>query len=105
MAEVGAAELIQFQQGMTDQHKMIFTSQYNSERKDRTIALILSILLGVLGVDRFYVGDTGIGILKLLTLGICGIFAFIDWFLIMGRADQFNRNKAREIAAALKTSS
>jgi TM2 domain-containing membrane protein YozV len=104
MAEVGAAEVMQFQQGMTDQQKMIFASQYNSERKDRTTALILSILLGALGVDRFYVGDTGIGILKLLTLGVCGIFALIDWFLIMGRADDYNRRKAQEIAAAIKTS-
>jgi TM2 domain-containing membrane protein YozV len=105
MAEVGAAEVMQFQQGMTDQQKMIFASQYNSERKDRTTALILSVLLGAFGVDRFYVGDTGIGILKLLTLGVCGILAIIDWFLIMGRADDFNRRKAQEIAAAIRTSS
>jgi len=104
MAGVGAAELTQLQQGMTDQQKIMFVSQYGSEKKDRTVALILSLLVGVLGVDRFYVGDIALGVLKLLTFGVCGILAVIDWFLIMGRADDFNRNKAREIAAAIKPS-
>jgi TM2 domain-containing membrane protein YozV len=104
MGQVGAAELAMFQQGMTDQQKMMFMSQYNSDKKDRTIALVLSLLLGYLGVDRFYVGDTGLGILKLLTLGVCGIMTLIDWFLIMGRADEYNRAKAQEIATVIKTS-
>lgn len=42
--------------------------------KDKTTALILSILVGALGVDRFYLGYTGMGILKLLTGGCFGIF-------------------------------
>lgn len=37
--------------------------------KDPTLSLILSILVGVLGVDRFYIGDVGLGIGKLLTFG------------------------------------
>jgi len=104
MAPVGPAELAMLQQGMTDQQKMMFLSQYNSEKKDRTIALLLSLLLGWLGADRFYVGDTGLGILKLLTLGVCGVMAFVDLFLIMGRADDYNRAKAQEIAAVIKAS-
>lgn len=103
MGQVGAAELARFQQGMTDNQKMMFISQYNSEKKDRTIALVLSVVLGYLGVDRFYVGDTGLGILKLLTFGLCGIMTVIDWFLIMGRADKYNRTKAKEIAAVIKS--
>jgi len=85
--------------------KMMFMSQYNSEKKDRTVALILSILFGCFGVDQFYVGDITLGILKLLTLGLCGIWAIIDWFLIMGAADEYNRQKAHEIAAAIKAMS
>jgi len=46
--------------------------------KDKTIALILSILVGGLGVDRFYLGYTGIGVLKLLTGGCFGILWIID---------------------------
>ena len=40
--------------------------------------LLLSIFLGSLGIDRFYLGDTGAGIGKLLTLGGCGIWYIID---------------------------
>lgn len=46
--------------------------------KDKTIALILSILLGGLGVDRFYLGYTGMGVLKLLTGGCFGVLWIID---------------------------
>ncbi len=41
-------------------------------------ALLLSILVGGLGADRFYLGQTGMGILKLVTCGGLGIWAIID---------------------------
>lgn len=46
--------------------------------KTFTTTLILSILLGGLGVDRFYLGYTKLGIIKLITLGGCGIWSIID---------------------------
>ena len=46
--------------------------------KNKTTALILSILVGGLGVDRFYLGYTGMGVLKLLTGGCFGILWIID---------------------------
>lgn len=46
--------------------------------KDKTTAIILSALLGGLGVDRFYLGYTGMGVLKLLTGGCCGILWILD---------------------------
>ena len=46
--------------------------------KSKTTALILSVLVGGLGIDRFYLGYTGMGILKLLTGGCFGILYIID---------------------------
>ena len=51
--------------------------------KSKTTAIILSILLGELGVDRFYLGYTGLGILKLITAGGFGIWWLIDLILII----------------------
>lgn len=46
-------------------------------------AWLLSLLLGVLGVDRFYLGKIGTGILKLVTLGGFGVWALVDLILIL----------------------
>ena len=46
--------------------------------KSKTTALILSVLVGGLGIDRFYLGYTGMGVLKLLTAGCFGILWIID---------------------------
>lgn len=59
-------------------------SVYMAQMKDPTIAIILSVLLGELGIDRFYAGDIGLGILKLITCGGLGIWWIVDIFLIMG---------------------
>jgi hypothetical protein len=45
-------------------------------------ALLISVFLGGLGIDRFYLGCVGLGILKLITFGGCGIWALIDIILI-----------------------
>jgi len=52
------------------------------EKKQFMTALLLSIFLGGLGVDRFYLGFTVLGIVKLLTGGGCGIWWLIDVILI-----------------------
>ena len=50
--------------------------------KSKVVALILSIFLGELGIDRFYLGYIGTGILKLITCGGFGIWWLIDLIMI-----------------------
>jgi TM2 domain-containing membrane protein YozV len=59
--------------------------------KDPTTALIISIFGGAYGIDRFYIGDTGLGVGKLLTCGGLGIWAIVDWFQIQGATKEKNR--------------
>jgi TM2 domain-containing membrane protein YozV len=62
-------------------------SQNNSSapQKKYVTALLLSLFLGSLGVDRFYLGYTGLGIAKLLTLGGLGVWSLIDFIMIAAR--------------------
>ncbi len=60
------------------------------ELKDPTLLLIISIIGGTLGIDRFYLGDIGMGVLKLLTGGLCGILWLVDIFLIQGKTRDAN---------------
>ena len=62
------------------------------EMKDPTTMLLISIFLGGLGIDRFMLGDTGMGVLKLLTCGVCGILTIIDWFTISRKTQELNYN-------------
>ena len=58
--------------------------------KDPSISLVVSLFGGHFGIDRFMIGDTGLGIAKLLTCGGLWIWTIVDWFMIMGRAKEIN---------------
>lgn len=55
-----------------------------------TVTTIISVLLGELGIDRFMVGDIGMGVLKLLTGGLCGVLWLIDIFTISKKVKNKN---------------
>ena len=60
--------------------------------KSPIVCLLLAIFLGGLGVDRFYLGQAGLGVLKLLTCGGAGIWGIIDIFTAFGRTKNYNMN-------------
>lgn len=75
-----------------DEWESVQVLQFN----DPTISLIVSLIVGEFGVDRFLIGDIGLGVVKLLTCGGFGIWWIVDWFLIMPATRERNMDKLNE---------
>jgi TM2 domain-containing membrane protein YozV len=71
---------------------MLSTVQF----KDPTTLLIVSLLAGSLGIDRFMLGDSGLGVGKLLTCGGFGIWTIVDWFQIQKATREKNLQKLQQ---------
>jgi len=69
------------------------------EFKDPTTVLIISILLGNLGIDRFMLGEVGMGVLKLLTCGGCYVLWIIDMIHAQEKAREYNFKQLSNILA------
>ena len=71
-----------------DENKFSMVSMI--ELKDPTTLLLISLFLGSWGVDRFMMKETGMGVLKLLTGGCCGVLTIIDWFSVQNKVKEKN---------------
>ncbi len=94
MADIVEYEMIQWIQSLPQEHRATMQMSYLSQRKDPGTALALSflLLLGVAGVGRMYAGHVGLGVAMLfLNWFTCGLWGFIDLFLIHGATVQQNR--------------
>ena len=78
-----------------DDSKLIHLQAANL--KDPGIMLVVSIVGGHFGIDRFLLGEVGLGIAKLLTCGGLGIWTIVDWFLVMGRTRETNLLKLQQV--------
>jgi TM2 domain-containing membrane protein YozV len=93
----------QIMQGVPADKQMLFVMQFNAAKKDPTAAVLLALFLGGLGIHKFYLGQTGLGVLYLIFCwtGIPSLIAFFEAFVIAGQVGRYNQQKAAEIAALL----
>lgn len=70
---------------MTDLHNQPAPILYNQPASDKSFVVtwLLAMLLGTFGIDRFYLGKVGTGILKLITFGGFGLWSLIDLILVL----------------------
>lgn len=95
-------ELNIIRESIPQEYRNSFDMQVIAQQKNPTIALLLSLFLGAMGIDRFYIGNIIIGIIKLLSVIILNIYglilALIDLFLIIGSTRMRNIENAKIIA-------
>ena len=91
---------------MSDDNAMQFANVYRVRRKDPQTILLLTLVgfLGIAGVQRFIVDQIGLGILYLLTGGICMIGTIIDLVNYKNIAFEYNQKQAQQIAAIIRSS-
>lgn len=83
----------------SDKYEM-FLSVYKSKRKDPQLILIMALigLLGIGGIHRFFLNHIGMGILYLLTAGLCYIGTIVDLVNYKSIALEYNQGQILETA-------
>ena len=86
---------------MSEEQAEQFAHVYRERRRDPTLILILALVgfLGLAGVQRFFIDEIGMGILYLLTGGLCVIGTIVDLVNYKELAFRYNRRQADEVAA------
>jgi TM2 domain-containing membrane protein YozV len=92
-----SSQLLQIRERLLQLDDSKWTAVQMVQLKDPTTLLIVSLLAGAAGIDRFMLGDTGMGVAKLLTCGGAGVWALIDLFRIQGATRQKNFEKIQKV--------
>lgn len=102
-AKQAEMEINMMLQGVPQDKQMMFMMQYNNVKKNNTTAVLLALFLGGLGIHKFYLGQSGMGILYLLFCWtyIPAIVAFFEAFTISAQVGKYNKQKAMELSAIL----
>jgi TM2 domain-containing membrane protein YozV len=89
---------------MTDGQKRQFVSFYSSRRREQQMMLILTLVgfFGVAGIQRFLLGQIGMGILYFFTGGLCLIGTIVDLINIRQMTNDYNQQQAIEVASMVK---
>ena len=96
MKKFHTADLIKFKEVIKEMNDQELLALSGTDFKDPTVSLVLSIIVGQLGIDRFYIGDIGAGVGKLLTLGGFGIWWIVDMFTIQKKTKTNNAEELNE---------
>jgi len=81
-----------------------FANVYRQRRKDETTVLMTTLLafLGIAGVNRFYLGQIGMGLAYLLTAGFCLIGTLVDLFNYRSLTSSYNEKQALEVGMLIR---
>lgn len=92
-------------QSMTDQQAGMFASIYRTRRKEPVMVLLLTLvgLLGLAGIQRFVLGQIGMGLLYLFTFGLCYIGTIVDLINYRKLASEYNLRQAYEVATMMRS--
>jgi len=92
-------EVVILMKDLTTDEKLLFQSQYNNQKKDVGLSVILALFLGGLGVHKFYFGQIGLGIVYLLFCWtfIPTIIALIEAIIMRGTVRKYNSQLARSV--------
>jgi len=92
---------------LNDQQRAWFDAEYQQASKSEVAGVLLAFFFGVFGIHKFYLGQTGWGIVYALFFwtGIPAIAGFIECFLMPGRVRAYNAALAQLIAAGILASS
>lgn len=108
LPELQGRELV-YVQGLTkdfdEQHLMNFANLYRARRRDPTL-ILLTTLLGfvvIAGVQRFLIGQIGMGLLYLFTGGLCLVGTIIDLINYQDLAFDYNQRIAAEAHAMVRS--
>ena len=90
--------------GLTEEQSRHFVGIYSSNRKDGQTLLLLALigLLGFAGIQRFIIGQVGMGVAYLLTAGFCGIGTIIDAVNANKMAFEYNQAEAMKAISMVK---
>lgn len=107
MPELTGEEMLFVQnliQGLDDEKARSFASVYRSRRREPQLILFTALLgfIVVAGVHRFLMNQIGMGILYLLTGGLCLIGTIVDLVNYQKLAFEYNRQIATEVSAMIK---
>lgn len=99
-----AAYISKMLEPMDDETANRFTRVYGARRKDPQTILLTALIgfIGVAGVHRFILGQIGMGILYILTAGLCFIGTIIDLVNYKSLTFEYNRNVAREAVSLIQ---